>query len=130
MHGSAVNDLIQQARSVQGTFKLRNPEFTAASVGAALMTGSGAVFTGVSVHLACGIGFCAEHAAVAEMLKQRETKICLIVSVTADGVISPCGRCRELMMQLDAANSETRVVLPGERVMPLRDLTPEHWMAS
>ena len=39
----------------------------------ALETASGNVYTGINLDLACGIGFCAEHSAVAEMLKARET---------------------------------------------------------
>jgi len=124
----AIQELINAARSVQGTFELRRPDFTAASVGAALRASSGAFLTGVSVHLACGIGFCAEHAAVAEMLKHRETCIQAIVSVTAQAVLPPCGRCRELMLQLNAKNSEAQVVLPNYAVVRLRDLLPEHWL--
>ena len=125
----AIKELVDAARSVQGAFCLRRPKFEAASVGAALRSSSGTVFTGVSVHLACGIGFCAEHAAVAEMLKHRETRIQAIVSVTAEAVLPPCGRCRELMLQLDAKNSEAQVVLPNDSVVLLRDLLPEHWLA-
>ena len=123
-----IEELIDAARAVQGTFELTMSEFTVASVGAALRSSSGAIFTGVSVHLACGVGFCAEHAAIAEMLKHRETEIAVIVSVNASAVLPPCGRCREFMAQLTLRNGDTRVVLPGERILPLRELLPEHWM--
>ncbi len=42
-------------------------------VGAALVTKQGNVFTGINIELFCGIGFCAEHGAVAEMVKNGET---------------------------------------------------------
>ncbi len=128
MLGPEIEELIDAARAVQGTFELTKSEFTAASVGAALRSASGAIFTGVSIHLACGVGFCAEHAAIAEMLKHREVEITTVVSVNASAVIPPCGRCRELMAQLTLRNGETRVVLPGKRTVALRDLLPEHWL--
>ena len=97
-------------------------------MGAALRTRSGYVFTGVSIHLACGVGFCAEHAAIAEMVKNREVEIATIVSVNASEVIPPCGRCRELMAQLSLKNGATQVILPGMKALPLRELLPEHWL--
>jgi cytidine deaminase len=123
-----IEKLIDAARAVQGALALSEPEFTAASVGAALRTGSGAIHTGVCIDLACGIGFCAEHAAIAEMLKHREVEIAMIVAVDGAGIVSPCGRCRELVAQLTTRNRDTQVVLPGDRVVPLRELLPEHWL--
>ncbi len=128
MSDADVQELIEAARAVQGTFELTKSEFTAASVGAALRTRSGSVFTGVSIHLACGVGFCAEHAAIAEMVKNREVEIATIVSVNASEVIPPCGRCRELMAQLSLKNGDTQVILPGMKVLSLRELLPEHWL--
>ena len=124
-----MKELIDAARSVQGTFALSQPEFSAASVAAALRTTSGAIHTGVCVDLACGIGFCAEHAAIAEMLKHREVEISAIVAVNDAGILSPCGRCRELMAQLTPRNENTQVILAGRRVVTLRELLPEHWLA-
>jgi cytidine deaminase len=60
------------------------------------------MFTGVCVDTACSLGFCAEHAAVAEMLKVRQSHVRMIVAVNKDGaVLAPCGRCRELLWQVD-----------------------------
>jgi len=130
MADARIQELVDAARSVQGTFELTKSEFTAASVGAAARSVSGAVYTGVSIHLACGVGFCAEHAAIAEMAKHRDVEIEAIVSVNADRIIPPCGRCRELMAQPSLKNAETRVVIPGMRVLALRDLLPKHWLGS
>ena len=80
--------------------------------------------------LSCGIGFCAEHAAVAEMIKGRETEIDTIVAVCEDGVLTPCGRCRELIVQVNPKNFAARVALPGGRVLPLRELLPDHWISA
>jgi cytidine deaminase len=123
-----VEALIGAARAVQGAFALSKPDFVVAAVGAALRTASGAIYTGISVDVACGIGFCAEHAAVAEMLKHRETEIAAIVAVNKHGILPPCGRCRELILQLTPKNGNTQVVLPGGRTAALEALLPEYWL--
>lgn len=96
-------------------------------VGAALITVDGNLYTGINVSVNCGIGFCAEHSAVSEMIKNGETKIQTIVAATAKGaILPPCGRCRELLFQVDASNLDTNVILEtGEQ--PLRDLIPHNW---
>ena len=96
-------------------------------VGAALVTVGGNLYTGINVSVNCGIGFCAEHSAVSEMIKNGETKIRTIVAATAKGaILPPCGRCRELLFQVDATNLDTSVILEsGEQ--PLRDLLPHNW---
>ena len=100
-------------------------------VGSALVTASGNEYTGVNLELQCGIGFCAEHTAVADMLKHGESRIRIIAAATADGdVLPPCGRCRELMYQADAANLDTLVVVPGPQLLPLRELLPLNWQES
>ena len=120
--------LIAAATAVQGEYRLRK-DFFAASVGAALSSAAGKLYTGVCMDLACGVGFCAEHAAVAEMLKDRETRIHSVVAVGDDGeILPPCGRCRELMLQLDTHNADTRVILGPRRQRKLIDLLPEHWL--
>ena len=97
-------------------------------VGAALVTERGNLYTGINVSLYCGIGFCAEHSAVAEMTKHGETKIRKIVAATAQGaVLPPCGRCRELLYQVDEANLDTAVILGGGETQALRELLPHNW---
>jgi cytidine deaminase len=123
-------NLIRLAQSVLGEFPLADDGLSAGSVGAALRTRSGNVYTGICLDFACGIGFCAEHAAVAEMLKARETEIEMIVAVAEGVILPPGGRCRELLAQVDRRNLETQVILPGGRMRPLRELLPEHWMAE
>jgi cytidine deaminase len=114
----------QKAREVAQT--RRDWEFMG-YVGAALVTSGGNLYTGINVSVYCGIGFCAEHSAVSEMIKNGETKIRKIVAATAKGaILPPCGRCRELLFQVDAANLDTVVILQsGEQ--PLRNLLPHNW---
>lgn len=120
-------ELISHARKQVGEFSLR-ASLTAASVAAALETVSGKIYTGICLDLWCGIGFCAEHAAVAEMIKSRETRIMQVVAVSSERIVPPCGRCRELMLQIDAGNSETSVILADDRSLRLIDLMPECWI--
>lgn len=120
-------ELIKTARNVVGKYTLSNANFSAGSVGAALLTTKGNVYTGVNIEIACGIGFCAEHSAIAEMLKNRETQIEMIVAVNAESIIPPCGRCREVLFQVDNRNINTKVYLSEEKYMTLDELLPNRW---
>ncbi|MGI6207085.1 MAG: cytidine deaminase family protein [Anaerolineae bacterium] len=119
--------LIAAARSVQGDFTLGTDDFHAGGVGAALLTADGNVYTGICIDVACGIGFCAEHSAIAEMLKHRETQILAVVAVGDTKVLPPCGRCREFMMQVDRRNADADVIISEEQTVKLRDLLPYYW---
>jgi len=126
----SAEELIEEACNVLGEYTLSHTDFSAASVGAALLTTKGNVYTGINIDVACGIGFCAEHSAIAEMLKNRETQIEMIVAVNADGIRPPCGRCRELMFQVDNKNVSTKVYLSREKYMSLDELLPLRWKPS
>jgi cytidine deaminase len=119
--------LIEKARSVLQTRRL-TAECIAGEVSAALMTRDGNVYVGVSISAACGIGCCAEHAAIAQMVTRGESHIKKIVALTSDGnCLAPCGRCRELLYQIDRNNLKTEVILSAERCVSLADLLPERW---
>lgn len=120
-------ELIDAAKGVLGEFVLSNDYFRAGNVAAALLSERGNIYTGICIDVACGIGFCAEHAAIAEMLKHRETKINMIVAVSESGVLPPCGRCRELMFQIDHGNVDARVVLRGDEIVTLNELLPRRF---
>ena len=122
-----MNDLISSARQILGEFKLGH-DSKAGSVAAALKTEAGNIYTGISLDMACGIGFCAEHSAIAEMLKHRERVISEIVAVSDQGILPPCGRCRELMLQVTSENANTMVAISEDKSVPLRELLPHHWL--
>lgn len=123
-----IEDLVAEAKKIVGEFPLQTKSFTAGSVAAALVTDKGNVYTGICIDVACGIGFCAEHSAVAEMLKYRETRIEMVVAVDEEGILPPCGRCRELMLQVNPGNSNTKVILKDKNPVNLGDLLPDHWL--
>lgn len=100
-------------------------------VASSLVTDEGHRYDGVCIDTGSGTGFCAEHAAVAAMVTAGESRVAKIVAVWRDDegrlyVLPPCGRCREFLRQIDAANLETIVVLGYEEEMPLRALLPAH----
>ena len=120
-------DLIARAGSILRPRRL-SPTVEAADVGSALVTKTGMVHIGVSIDAACGIGFCAEHAAIASMVTHGESRIRTIVAVDDHGkILAPCGRCRELIYQIDPGNVETRIIMPGGKIATLHHLLPEHW---
>jgi cytidine deaminase len=51
------------------------------------------------------------------------------VAVSWEGVVlPPCGRCRELMVQIDGANyTDTEVILGVSRVVKLKELLPHQF---
>jgi cytidine deaminase len=97
-------------------------------VGAAILTKKHKIYTGISLDNACGIGFCAEHAAVAEMLKNNETEILLCVAVTKrNKILPPCGRCRELLYQINKDNLKAHIIVDTDKMVTLNDLFPMQW---
>ena len=121
------NRLISEAQAVQGAFKLSEDGEDAGSVGAAVLTVGGNIYTGICIDLACGIGFCAEHSAIADMLKYRETQITMVVACNSTKVLPPCGRCRELMMQINPKNAHAQVIVSQDTLVKLKDLIPYYW---
>lgn len=121
------NDLIQRARDVVDYREL-SPECNAGGVGAAILTEAGNVYTGVCMDAACGIGFCAEHAAIAQMITMGESRIVKIVTLSGDGkFMPPCGRCRELIYQVNNENLDAEILLDADRSATLEALLPARW---
>lgn len=118
------SELVCMAAALAGEFRT-SEDCTAGGVAAAMVSTSGRIYTGICVDTQCSMGFCAEHAAVAEMLKARESEIALVVAVNDRGrILAPCGRCRELMWQINPWNSNTMVVIAPGRQVTLAKLLP------
>jgi cytidine deaminase len=121
------SELTSIATKLAGQFRT-SEDCVAGSVAAALVTTTGQIYTGICIDTACGLGFCAEHAAVAEMLKSRESEILCIVAADSVGrVVAPCGRCRELLWQVNPRNASTRVILGPRTSATLSELLPHPW---
>lgn len=120
-------DLIDKAISIVSSKKIG--EYTIGNVGSALITDKGNVYCGVCIDVGSSMGFCAEHNAIGAMVTAGEYKIKKIVAVWKDDegnfcILSPCGRCREFMRQIDNENLETDVILERDRTVKLKDLIP------
>jgi len=100
----------------------------AGGVGAALLTESGTVYTGVCIDTACSMGFCAEHAAAAAMITAGESRVLKMIAVGWDGrILPPCGRCREFISQLHDDNLNTEVMVGENVIATLGELLPYDW---
>ena len=92
-----------------------------------------AVATADAVHLGLNLEctlpratICAEPGALAAArVAEPDAPIEVVVAVNRRGeVIPPCGVCRELLVDYAP---HCHVIVPGERLVPLRDLLPEAW---
>jgi len=118
--------LIEKAKALVGERQIKGG--TVKEVGCVLITEKKKIFSGVSLHLSCGIGFCAEHTAISQMITQTdETHIKVIVAVSQKGILPPCGRCRELINILDSRNMETEIIISNTKKVKLRALLPFAW---
>ena len=119
--------LIRQASDLAHP-KLLFLDSKSASVGCALKTASGEIFTGVNIDMPCGIGYCAEHNAIGNMLTSGITHIDTIVAVSYKGyVYPPCGRCREFIFHTDSKNAKTRIIIAENEIKTLDELLPHSW---
>src|SRR3989344_488678 len=96
-------ELIQKAKILVGKKKVSGGFIK--EVGSVLITKNGEIFTGVNLDLSCGIGFCAEHSAISNMVTNtNETQIKTIVAFGKGKVMCPCGRCREMIELINKKN--------------------------
>jgi cytidine deaminase len=69
-------------------------------VGAALLTKSGKVYTGVNVENASyGLTNCAERVAVAKAVSEGHRQFQAIAVVAPSTALSPCGACRQVLAE-------------------------------
>lgn len=114
---------------------VRNPRdvsgmISAGGVGAAILTKNHNIYTGVCIDTASTLGMCAERNAIANTITNGEKEIIKLVCVDSKGNVgSPCGACREYLMQLDK-NSKNIEVLKNEQTketIRLEELIPDWW---
>ncbi|MBN1992698.1 MAG: cytidine deaminase [Anaerolineae bacterium] len=119
-------ELIKKAASVIRPKRIG--DYLVGDVGCALVTAKNNIYLGVCIDVMSGMGFCAEHSAIAAMITAGEYSIKKIVAVWQDEkgvyVLSPCGRCREFMRQVHQDNLNTEVILDRHKVVKLADLLP------
>lgn len=116
-------DLIKSAESVFGSRQIAQNAW-AGSVSAAILSEKGNIYTGVCIDVCSGMGFCAEHSAIAAMITAGESRIMKMVAINKEGVIPPCGRCREFVNQINDENRNTEVMVASGKIVKLSDLIP------
>ena len=126
---SDFKDLYQTAKNLLNP-RIVSPFIEAGGVASAIRTLSGNVYVGVCIDTSCTLGMCAERNAIANMITHGENKIDKLVCVMSDGSVgSPCGVCREFLMQLHKDSGEMRILtsIDGYQSVRLIDLIPEWW---
>lgn len=121
--------LYNEARKVQNGRTI-SPFIEAGGVAAAILTKKGNIFLGVCIDTASTLGMCAERNAIANMITNGEHEIEKVVAITEDGRVgSPCGACREYMMQLAADSGEIEILVDYEsrKTVRLGELIPDWW---
>ncbi|MCW6507412.1 cytidine deaminase [Lichenifustis flavocetrariae] len=97
-------------------------------VGAAIRTPSGALFAGANVeNAAYPQGACAEAAAISAMILGGETRIAEILVIgEGDGLVTPCGGCRQRIREFASADTPIHIAsLKGRRAsFTLTELLP------
>ena len=103
---------------------------SAGAVGAAILTSSHHIYTGVCIDTACTLGMCAERNAIANMITNGENEITKLVCIDSKGEVgSPCGACREYLMQLSKNSKDIEVLMDRNtsEVVKLEKLIPDWW---
>lgn len=121
--------LYNEAKRVQNDRSI-SPFIEAGGVSAAILTESGNIYVGVCIDTACTLGMCAERNAIANMITNGEHEIDKVVAIVEDGKVgSPCGACREYMMQLSKNSGEIEVLVDYElrKTVRLSELIPDWW---
>ena len=121
--------LYEKALSVQNG-RVISPFVEAGGVAAAILTRKGNIYVGVCIDTASSLGMCAERNAISNMLTNGEHEIDKVVAVMSNGAVgSPCGACREMMMQLSAESGSIEILtdLASKKTVRLADLLPDWW---
>ena len=121
--------LISKAKEVQN-HRILSPFIECGQVGAALMTKSGNIYTGVCIDTASTLGICAERNAIHTMITNGESQIDRIVCIDSKGNAgAPCGACRELIMQLDKDSKDIKFLMNKNtyEYVTMKELVPNWW---
>lgn len=117
--------LIAAAREVR---KEAYAPYSGYAVGAAILDANGRVWTGVNVENASyGATLCAERSAVMKMVTAGVQEIAILAVATTDGG-TPCGICRQVLLEFSPDPSRVRVLAAGDqgetREYSLEELIP------
>ena len=114
-------------RTAQQIIQYAYAPYSRFKVGAALLTRSGEVFTGVNVeNSSFGATICAERTAFVKAISEGHREFDAIAVASSDGEAYPCGICRQFMFEF----GDDLKIITGEdedhlHVAEMKDLLPE-----
>jgi cytidine deaminase len=115
-----IDALIRAARAARERAYAPYSDF---AVGAALLTATGKVFAGCNVENASyGLSICAERTAIVSAVAagHRDFLAIAVVTPTA-GRASPCGACRQMLVEFNPAMQVILTNLKGDTVLTTAD---------
>lgn len=125
------NEMYSAAKAVKNARKISD-YVTCGEVAAAVLSGSGRIYTGVCIDTCSTLGICAERNAIFNMITNGEQEIAKVLALLPDGSCgAPCGACRELMVQLMPGKYKDIEIMTDfntGRIVTLGELTPEWWI--
>lgn len=124
IQNETVKELYSIAKSVAIPRNI-SEQMSAGSVGCAILTKNGNIYTGVCIDTECSLGMCAERNALSTMITNGECDVDTIIAVNKNGkVLPPCGACREFMWQLNNSKNIKVVVDNEGTIVSLEKLMP------
>ncbi len=124
MKTETARELLNRAITVKE--KAYSP-YSKVKVGAALITASGKIYTGVNVENASyGATNCAERTAVFKAVSEGETSfLAIAIASNLEEIISPCGICRQVLAEFMTADA--KIILGDDKqlkIYALKELLP------
>lgn len=114
-------------RTAQQVVQYAYAPYSRFKVGAALLTKSGEVFTGINVeNSSFGATICAERTAFVKAVSEGHREFDAIAVVSSDGEVFPCGICRQFMFEF----GDDLKIITGEdedhlKITEITELLPE-----
>src|ERR1041384_2833552 len=99
------DELIELAKSAR---QFAHAPYSNFSVGAALVSADGRVFTGCNVENSTyGLSMCAERVAIFKAVSEGAHELARVIVVTDhDHIAPPCGCCRQMIWEFSTADTE------------------------
>lgn len=117
--------MLRIAKSLARSRKINN-NTTVGHVAVSVLSENNEIYTGVSIETSYSLGYCAEAMAIGESLKHGNSRVLKMLAFhEIQGVISPCGKCREFLFQINHENLKCEIILQN-RICLLKELLPEY----
>ena len=114
--------LVRAAEAAEGSYS----PYSHFRVGAAIVTGDGAVVTAANVeNAAFGASICAEANAISSAIAAGAKSVSTVAVVCLDGELcTPCGNCRQIMREFGVERVVLRATDGAAHPVTLEDLLP------